>query len=63
VLSAQAAMSVELMSRTDLLEYSSGLSMRNWYNNNFLLSGYQYIKNTQRGKKRYVFFINKLICE
>ena len=63
VLAAQAAIPVELMSKADILEYSSNLSMRHWYNNNFLLSGYQYIKNSQRGKKRYVFFINKLICE
>jgi hypothetical protein len=63
VLAAQTAIPVELMSKTDILEYSSGLSMRHWYDNTFLLSGYQYIKNTQRGKKRYVFFINKLICE
>jgi hypothetical protein len=63
VLSAQATIPVELMNKTDILEYSSGLSMRNWYDNNFLLSGYQYIKNSQRGKKRYVFFINKLVCE
>jgi hypothetical protein len=64
VLAAQTATPVELMSRADILEYSSHLSMRNWYDNNFLLSGYQYIKNNQRGKgRRYVFFINKLICE
>jgi len=64
VLAAQASVPVELLNRTDVLEYSSNLSMRSWYNNIFLLSGYQYIKNSQRGKgKRYVFFINKLVCE
>jgi len=64
VLAAQTAIPVELMNKSDFLEYSSNLSMQQWYKNNFLLSGYQYIKNAQRGKgKRYVFFINKLICE
>jgi len=64
VLAAQSAIPVELTYKTDILEYSSNISMRQWYKNNFLLSGYQYIKNAQRGKgKRYVFFINKLICD
>jgi len=64
VLEAQSAISVDLAHRTDILEYSSNVSMRKWYGNNFLLSGYQYIKNAQRGKgKRYVFFLNKLVCE
>jgi hypothetical protein len=64
VLAAQAAIPVELLSKADILEYSSNISMRHWYDNNFLLSGYQYIKNAQRGKgKRYVFFLNKLVCE
>ncbi|MCL2434868.1 MAG: hypothetical protein FWD09_01865 [Lentimicrobiaceae bacterium] len=64
VLGAQTATPVELSYKTDLLEYSSHTAMQHWYGNNFLLSGYQYIKNTQRGKgKRYVFFLNKLICE
>ena len=64
VLEAQAALPVTLMNKGDILEYSANLSMRNWYDNNFLVSGYQYIKNNQRGKgKRYVFFISKMICE
>ena len=64
VLSAQSATPIELPSKMDVLEYSSNISMRHWYDNNFLLSGYQYIKNSQRGKgKRYVFFLNKLVCE
>jgi hypothetical protein len=63
VLAAQSAIPVELNNKADMLEYSSNISMRHWYGNNFLLSGYQYIKN-QRGKgKRYVFFLNKLVCE
>jgi len=64
VIGAQTAIPVALTHKTDIVEYSSNISMRHWYGNNFLLSGYQYIKNTQRGKgKRYVFFLNKLICE
>ena len=64
VLAPQTAIPIELMSSADVLEYSTNLSMRQWYDNIFLLSGYQYIKNARRGKsKRYVFFINKLICE
>ncbi|MCL2290708.1 MAG: hypothetical protein FWC34_08425 [Bacteroidetes bacterium] len=64
IIGAQATIPVDLTYKTDLLEYSSNVSMRHWYGNNFLLSGYQYIKSTQRGKgKRYVFFLNKLICE
>jgi hypothetical protein len=63
VLEAQTAIPVELSNKTDQVEYSSNISMQHWYGNNFLLSGYQYIKS-QRGKgKRYVFFLNKLICE
>jgi len=64
VIGVQTAIPVELSYKTDLLEYSSRIAMQHWYNNNFLLSGYQYIKNTQRGKsKRHIFFLNKLICE
>jgi hypothetical protein len=64
VLAPQTALPVELLNRTDILEYSSNVSMQHWYNNSYLLSGYQYIRNPQRGQgKRYVFFLNKLICE
>ena len=64
ILSARTAIPIELANKMDILEYNSNLSMQQWYHNNFLLSGYQYIKNTHRGKgKRYVFFLNKLICE
>jgi len=64
VLAAKSAIPVVLSYKSDILEYSSNVSMQHWYDNSFLLSGYQYIKNSQRGKgKRYVFFLNKLICE
>jgi hypothetical protein len=64
VIAPQTAIPVALMQRADVLEYSSNIIMRHWYDNNFLLSGYQHIRNSQRGKgKRYVFFLNKLICE
>ena len=62
VISAQSSTSVELLQRADILEYSSNLSMQHWYDNSFILSGYQYIRNSQRGKgKRYVFFLSKFI--
>jgi len=64
VLAAKSATPVVLSHKTDILEYSSNISMQYWHGNSFLLSGYQYIKNSQWGKgKRYVFFLNKLICE
>jgi len=64
VLSPQTTIPIELANKTDILEYSSNVCLQHWYNNNLLLSGYQYIKNTHRGKgKRYVFFLNKMICE
>jgi len=64
VLDPQTATKIEQSYKTDRVEYSSNVVMRHWYDNNFLVSGYQYIKNSQRGKgKRYVFFLNKMICE
>ena len=64
ILAAQSAFPVESLNKTDMPEYSSNISMQHWYGHSFLLSGYQYIKNPQRGQgKRYVFFLNKLICE
>ena len=64
VIAAQSAIPITLLSKADILEYSSNISMQHWNEHYFLLSGYQYIKNAQRGKgKRYVFFLNKLICE
>jgi len=64
VLAAQSAIPVELLNRTDILEYSSNIMLQHWYSNSFLLSGYQYIKNPQRGQgKRYIFFLNKLVSE
>jgi hypothetical protein len=64
LLNPQTAIPIQLLNKADILEYSSNVFMQHWYSNKFLLSGYQYIKNVQRGKgKRYVFFLNKLICE
>jgi hypothetical protein len=66
ILGPQSTIPIELTYKTDILEYSSNIYMQHWYNNSFLVSGYQYIKNSQRGSgkgKRYVFFLNKLICE
>ena len=64
LLSPQTAVPIELINKSDVIEYSTNVIMQHWYGNNFLLSGYQYIKNPQRGKgKRYVFFLNKMLCE
>jgi len=64
LLSPQTAIPVELTNKADVLEYSVNVYMQHWYDKNFLVSGYQFIKNAHRGKgKRYVFFLNKLICE
>ena len=64
LISPQTTIPIELTNKADVSEYSTDVNIKHWYNNNFLLSGYQYIKNTQRNKgKRYVFFINKLTCD
>jgi hypothetical protein len=64
LLSPQTEVPIQFLYKADVLEYSTNAIMQHWYSNKFLLSGYQYIKNAQRGKgKRYVFFLNKLICE
>lgn len=50
---------------SDEVEYTRNLQIRNWYDNNFIICGYQYIKNGSRSKsgKRFVFTMNKLIYE
>ncbi|MCQ2286599.1 MAG: hypothetical protein MJZ76_06970 [Bacteroidales bacterium] len=46
----------------DEIEYTKFLKMEKWYDNNFIVSGYQYIKSGIKGSKskKYVFFANKL---
>ncbi|MDR1112377.1 MAG: hypothetical protein LBL18_01260 [Bacteroidales bacterium] len=46
----------------DVVEYSRDAHITHWYGNNFLCSGYQYIRNSTKGvkPKRYVFYLNKL---
>jgi hypothetical protein len=46
----------------DIIESSAQIRIERWYDNNFLISGYQSIKNPNYGKsgKRFVFFINRL---
>jgi hypothetical protein len=49
----------------DVVEYSRDARITHWYGNNFLCSGYQYIRNGTKGlkSKRYVFYLNKLRYE
>ena len=46
----------------DEIEYTKRLKMEHWYDNSFIVSGYQYIKSGIKGSKskKYVFFANKL---
>ena len=53
---------IECLYKKDAVEYSRDLNMYNWYDNKFIISGYQHIINNSKGSKgkRYVFFMNKL---
>ena len=57
-----SAMNIETMSTRDVVEYNQGTQIQRWYGDNFLVSGYQYLRNRDKAAKakRYVFFINKL---
>ena len=53
---------IECLYKKDVVEYSRDVNMYNWYDNKFVITGYQSIIATGKGNKgkRYVFFINKL---
>ena len=53
---------IESNHKKDVIEYSRDLNMYNWYDNKFVIAGYQSIVANGKGNKgkRYVFFINKL---
>ena len=53
---------IECSQKKDVVEYSRDLNMYNWYDNKFVIAGYQSIVANGKGNKgrRYVFFINKL---
>ena len=53
---------IECMYKKDAVEYSRDVNMYNWYDNKFVIAGYQSIVANGKGNKgkRYVFFINKL---
>ena len=57
-----STMNLETLQNRETVEYSKKVKMQTWYDDNFVISGYQYIKNNNRGNKnrRYVFFANKL---
>ena len=56
---------IETNQPRDVVEYNIDTQMENWYDNNYLVSGYQYIINKGKGAKakRFVFFLNKIIYE
>jgi len=62
VLDKMATIPIETLHYKDVIKYSQKLKIENWYQNNFLISGYQYINNNSKAykSKRFVFFINKL---
>lgn len=62
VLENSMTVPIESNHNKDMVEYSRNLNMYNWYDNKFIICGYQYIVNNSKGVKgkRYVFFINKL---
>lgn len=53
---------IECLHKKDVVEYSRDVNMYNWYDNKFVITGYQQINNNSKSVKgkRYVFFINKL---
>lgn len=53
---------IECLYKKDVVEYSRDVNMYNWYDNKFIISGYQQILNNSKSTKgkRYVFFMNKL---
>lgn len=57
-----ATIPIESNYKKDVVDYSRDINMYNWYDNKFLICGYQHIINNSKGNrgKRYVFFINKL---
>lgn len=60
-----ATQKIVTKSGSDEVEYTRNLQIKNWYDNNFIICGYQYIQNGSRTKsgKRFVFSMNKLIYE
>lgn len=62
VLESVSTIPIECSNKKDVVEYSRDLNMYNWYDNNFIICGYQYIVNNTKSSrgKRYVFFMNKL---
>lgn len=57
-----SSFSIETSSPRDLIEYNRETDIQRWYGNNFLVSGYQSLRNRDKGSKgkRYVFFLNKV---
>ena len=53
---------IESLYSSDEIQYNKEVEFQHWYGNNFLYSGYQYIKNNGKINKgkRYVFCMNKI---
>lgn len=62
VIEPLSTMELETLQTKETVDYSKKVKMQTWYDDNFVISGYQYIKSNVRGSKshRYVFFANKL---
>ena len=57
--------SIETSQSRDLVDYNIDTRLEHWYNDNYLISGYQYIVNKAKSNKakRFVFFLNKIQYE
>ena len=57
--------SIETSQPRDMVDYNIDTHLTHWYDDNYLVSGYQYIVNKGKGAKakRFVFFLNKIIYE
>ena len=56
---------IETNRQRDVVEYNIDTRLEHWYDDKYLISGYQYIENKGKGakSKRFVFFLNKIIYE
>ncbi|MCR5114060.1 MAG: hypothetical protein K6A95_00060 [Bacteroidales bacterium] len=60
-----ANISIETSNPREVVEYNKQTQIQRWYGDNFVASGYQYLRNRDRATKakRYVFYLNKLIYQ
>lgn len=63
VISPLSTVKLSPSGKKEMAEYNKGIRFEKWYNDYFILSGYQYLRNISSKKsktRRYVFFVNKL---